>query len=249
MNKAILRFYEELNDFLPESKKKSDFEISFKKNPSIKHIIESHGVPHSEVDLILVNSISVPFSYKIKNKDRVSIYPKFETLNIETVTKLKKEPLRNTKFILDVHLGKLSHYLRMAGFDTLYRNDYQDDFIVKQAKADNRIILTRDIGLLKRKNVTHGYWLRSQKPKSQLHEVIHYFDLTSGIRPFQRCLNCNGLLQKTDKKNIIPLSYIPIFVKQKFHSFYQCLNCQKIYWPGTHYHNMKKSLENNCNYM
>ena len=126
MNKAILRFYEELNDFLPHNRKKTDFEILFKKNPSIKHIIESNGVPHSEIDLILVNSNSVSFSYKIQNNDRVSIYPKFETLNIENVTKLKKKPLRAVKFILDVHLGKLAHYLRLAGFDSLYNNNYQD---------------------------------------------------------------------------------------------------------------------------
>jgi len=174
---ATFRFYEELNDFLPSDKKKVDFISPFSGNPSIKDIIEAMGVPHVEVDLILVNGNSVDFKYILRDNDRVSVYPVFETLGINNVTHLRAQPLRVSTFILDVHLGKLANYLRMLGFDTLYRNDNDDPEIIRISLDEHRIILTRDIGLLKVKSVTHAYFVRDQHPKKQLSEVLKHFDL------------------------------------------------------------------------
>jgi uncharacterized protein with PIN domain len=235
------RFYEELNDFLPGEKRKKPFSFCIKFNQTVKDAIEALGVPHTEVDLILANGNSVNFEYHLKEHDRISVYPVFESLDISAVTKLRPGPLRETKFVLDVHLGKLSKYLRMLGFDTYYRNDLDDDEIIKLSLQEKRIILTRDVGILKHGKVTHGYWLRSQDSKEQLREVIQRFDLRKQIRPFYRCTVCNGLVTKIDKQNIV--HQIEENTKKYFNEFYQCSTCRQVYWEGSHYVMMRKFID------
>ena len=183
-NKAVFRFYEELNDYLPEEKKKVFFAYNFKGSPSVRDVIESIGVPHTEIDLILVNSKSVEFSYSLKDGDIVSIYPVFETLDISNVTHLRKKPLREPKFILNSHLEKLNGYLQKIGLDTFYRECYKNNEIIKIAVREGRIILTQNPEILKNREVIHGYFIRSKSPKKQLNEVIDYFDLYSKISLF-----------------------------------------------------------------
>jgi hypothetical protein len=238
---AIFRFYEELNDFLPRGKRKVDFFFSFPGNPSIKDVIEAMGVPHVEVDLILVNGVAVDFSYHLQNDDRVSVYPVFETLEISGVSHLREKPLRDTKFILDVHLGKLSKYLRMLGFDTIYRNDYDDREIIRIALEERRIILTRDLNLLKVKSVTHGYFIRNQGPKAQVKEVLQHFDLSGEIKPFIRCMHCNGKLGKVAKDEVE--DRLKPLTREHFNEFSHCPDCKKIYWEGSHYGRMKCFVE------
>lgn len=230
---ATFRFYEELNDFLSSDKKKATFVYSFKGTPSIKDAIEAIGVPHVEVDLILVNNVSVDFNYILKNNDRVSVYPVFETLEIASISHLRKRPLRETRFILDVHLGKLAKYLRMLGFDSLYRNDFDDREIIRISLDEHRIILTRDIGLLKVKSVTHAYFIRSQEPKVQLTEVLEHFDLHQSVDPFSRCIKCNGLIAPVEKEEII--QQLQPLTKKYFHKFFRCTQCQSIFWEGSHF--------------
>ena len=131
LKKITLRFYEELNDFLPADKRKKRFEHSFIDRTSVKDMIESFGIPHTEIDLILVNGNSVNFSYLVNNGDDISVYPMFESLDITDLQHLRAKPLRKPKFILDVHLGTLAKYMRMLGFDSLYQNNYKDEEIVK----------------------------------------------------------------------------------------------------------------------
>jgi uncharacterized protein with PIN domain len=240
-NCATFRFYEELNDFFARGKRKATIPVYFGGNPPVKDIIESIGVPHTEVDLILVNSKSVDFSYHLKNGDRVSVYPVFESLDISDVTHLRAKPLRRPKYILDVHLGKLAKYLRMFGFDTLYRNNYHDSQIVSIAGTEKRIILTRDIGILKIKEVTHGYWIRSQNLNKQLKEVIDHFDLYSSIKPFHRCMTCNGIIRKVKKETIH--DNLDEKTKKYYDEFYRCESCGTIYWKGSHYNRMKRFIE------
>lgn len=232
MKTIRIRFYEELNDFLPDSKKKVAFSYNFINHPTIKNIIESLGIPHTEVDLILVNGKSVPFDYKVKENDNFTIYPVFESFDIARLTRLRPYPLRKTKFVLDVHLGKLARLLRLAGFDCLYNNNYTDPEIVNISLQQKRIILTRDIGILKRKTVTHGYWLRSRDPYLQVEEVIKRFDLYENIKPFKFCMSCNGKIYKVNKKKLI--NKIDEYIFQSYNNFYQCNQCHKIYWNGTH---------------
>ena len=241
LKSAKFRFYEELNDFLPENKRKKDFIYEFSGKPSIKDAIEALGVPHTEVDLILINHNSVTFSAHLQEGDQVSVYPVFESLNIKNITRLREKPLRRICFILDINLGKLARYLRMFGLDALYNNSFSDNDIIKLAIQEKRIILTRDTGLLKNKKVTHGYWIRSQNPREQIREVIKYFHLESNIIPFSRCIVCNGVIKLIRREYIS--SKIPFNTGKYYNKFYQCVKCKKVYWHGSHYNRMKKFVE------
>lgn len=241
MKSAIFRFYAELNDFLMPSRAYRSFEHTFSGRPAVKDLVESLGVPHTEVDLILVNGESVDFSYKVKEGDRISVYPVFESINISPLTRVRPEPLRRIHFVLDTHLGKLAAYLRMLGFDTLYRNDYCDEELAEIAFEQRRILLTRDLGLLKRSRVDHGYYVREEEPFEQLVEVLRRFDLYQGIDPFKRCLHCNQELEHVPKEKIEHL--LPPKVKMHFQEFRQCRRCSRIFWKGSHYKRMQKTIE------
>ncbi len=242
LKSANFRFYEELNDFLSTAKKKSLFSYNFEGSPSVKDAVGAIGVPHTEIDLILVNGKSVDFSHRLQNEDIISVYPVFESMDISNVTHLREKPLRESKFILDVHLGKLARYLRMIGFDTLYENNYEDSKIVKIAKDEKRIILTRDVELLKIKTITHGYWVRSKDPVKQLNEIVLRFDLFSNIKTFYRCITCNGIIKKTTKESV--LDKLQPKTKLYYNDFYQCISCEKVYWKGSHYYKMKSFINN-----
>ena len=238
---ACFRFYAALNDFLPRHKKQKCFDFLFPGHSSIKQAIESLGVPHTEIDLILVNGESVNFSYRPQNGDRVSVYPVFESLNISSINQLRPVPLREPKFVLDIHLGKLATYLRILGFDTYYRNDSEDPVLAKISNKEKRILLTRDRGLLKRNLVTHGYCIRSTQAPQQLKEVIRRFDLARNISPLKRCLKCNGLLQPVEKEKV--LDQLEPRTKLYYDRFFICTCCNKIYWKGSHYYKIKKFVD------
>jgi len=238
---VIFRFYAELNDFLAPEKRQRDFPYTFFGRPTVKDAIEALGVPHPEVDLILVNNRSVDFKYHLQAGERIAVYPVFELLNIETVTHLRPRPLRHTRFWADVNLGKLARKLRLLGFDTVYDTTAQDKHIITHALAEGRIILTRDVGLLKHGSVTHGYWLRSTNPEQQVKEVLCHFDLFSQIDALRRCINCNGLLQEVKKEEI--LEQLPQRTRREFNTFYRCSSCGKIYWRGSHYQKMLRFVQ------
>lgn len=237
---AFFRFYEELNDFLGDEQKKKSFPVTFIGNPSIKDTIEAIGVPHTEIDLILVNSISVGFDYRLQGGERVAVYPVFETLDISPLQHLRPKPLRNMKFVVDVNLGRLARKLRLCGFDTLYQNNYSDREIIRLSLNEKRIILTRDRGILKHNAVTHAYWIRNTQPIQQLQEVIRYFQLQNSMLPFTRCPCCNGILEKVDKTEIA--ENIPEKTARFYDSFMLCGNCGKIYWQGSHFNKIRKMI-------
>lgn len=237
---VALRFYEELNDFLPPSWRKTLFDYKFNQAGSVKDLVESLGVPHTEIDLILVNGESVSFDYMVRDGDQISVYPEFESMDISSVTRLRPEPLREPRFVLDTHLGRLAAYLRMLGFDTLYRNDYDDPTLAKISSQQKRILLTCDIQLLMRKTITHGYFVRERQPKKQLIEIVLRFDLKGLQKPFTRCLHCNGEIHPVDKKHI--RSHLPPRTETYYDDFWRCDDCGKIYWKGSHYQRMQKMI-------
>lgn len=241
MRKAFLRFYEELNDFLPPAIRKREFEHSFLGNPSVKDLIESLGVPHTEIDLILVNSVSVGFEYRVMDEDRISVYPVFESMNISEAQHLRPAPLRNPKFAVDEHLGKLAKLLRMVGFDTFYEKRIDDSVLVRTAINELRTLLTRDREILKRKEVTRGYFVRSKNPTEQLSEVIERFDLRNCLEPFTRCLLCNSILIRIQKPEVD--AELPESVRKFQKTVNKCTNCGKLYWQGTHYNNMSEIIQ------
>ncbi len=239
--KAEFRLYEELNDFLPPERRKRSFEYRFSGTPTVKDAIEAIGAPHTEVDCILVNGISVGFDYRLQGDERVAVYPVFELLDIKPVCRLRPKPLREPRFVLDVHLGALARSLRMLGFDSAYRNDYADEEIIVTSVHDHRIILTRDLGILKYASVTHGYWLRSNKPGDQLAEVLDHFDLYGRIEPFRRCIVCNNTIEPVAKNSVE--DSLPPFIAKTHETFFQCGGCGKVYWQGSHYSRMAARVE------
>ena len=244
MPQATLRFYAELNDFLPAENRDRSVERPFNVRPSIKDLIEAAGVPHTEVDLLLVNGESVDFAYPVRDGDRISVYPVFESLDIAAVTRVRPTPLRELRFVLDVHLGRLAVYLRLAGFDTVYRNDL-DDAELAGIAAGGRVLLTRDQGLLKRRAVTRGYWIRATSPRTQLAEVLRRFDLSGAVRPFCRCLRCNARVRRVPKADVV--TELPPRTRQYYDEFFRCPGCGRIYWRGGHFDALRRLLEHAMN--
>lgn len=238
MPSVTIRFYEELNDFLPAQKRKSPFSVEFAQGCTAKAIIEDLGVPHTEVDLIIANGHSVGFAYRLNDTDFLSVYPVFESLDIGGLSRVRAVPLRETRFALDVHLGKLARLLRMIGFDAQYNNRIADEELALLARREKRIILSRDRGLFKRRTVTHGYLVRSAAPRQQLAEVLRRFDLAGCLRMFTRCMECNLPLARVDKAAIAAL--LPPVVASTYNEFSRCPDCRRVFWRGTHWERMKK---------
>jgi uncharacterized protein len=236
MGAAFFRFYAELNDFLSPDRRQIESTHFFKGRVSIKDMIESLGVPHTEVDLILVRSESVDFSYIVQDGDWISVYPVFEAVDITPLVRVRPRPLREVRFVLDIHLGTLATYLRLLGFDTLYRNDFNDLVLARVSIEGKRILLTRDRGLLKRGDITHGYCVRATDPEQQLIEVIRRFDLGRATTPFNRCLVCNSLLESVSKETVSE-RLVPK-VREHYDDFHICRACDHIYWKGSHYERM-----------
>jgi uncharacterized protein with PIN domain len=234
---ARFRFYAELNDFISPERRARTFTHEFFDLAPVKDLIESFGVPHTEVDLILANGESVDFTYVVRGGDFVSVYPVFEALDITPLLRVRPEPLRDPRFVLDTHLGRLAGYLRMLGFDTLYRNDYRDEDLARISRDEHRILLTRDVGLLKRGMVTHGYYVRETAVRRQLVEVLRRFDLLCAARPFMRCLRCNTLLERVAKELVE--DKLPPRTAELYDEFLRCPGCGRIYWKGGHYQRMQ----------
>lgn len=235
------RFYEELNDFLAPRRRWRSFDHEFTGTPSVKDRIESLGVPHTEVDLILVDGDSVGFGHRLNGGERVAVYPVFERFDISDATRLQGRPLRETRFVLDVHLGRLAAYLRLLGFDCRYRNDFADERIIEIARAEGRVILTRDTGLLKDGRVTHGAFLHATEPLEQVREVVERLQLDRQLQPWTRCMKCNGPIESVDC-DTLSRETVPAGVLANFDRFGRCAGCGRIYWPGSHFDRLRERL-------
>jgi uncharacterized protein with PIN domain len=227
------RFYEELNDYLPLALRKRTFSRTITGTPSVKDAIEAVGVPHTEIDLILVNGRSVRFNHPLRGGERVAVYPMFERFDITPIHVLRPKPLRVPRFVADVHLGALARLLRLLGFDTRYANDLDDAQLADLTARERRILLTRDVGLLKRKAVVRGHWLRHRDPELQLEEVVEALQLRRSLRPFTRCMMCNGTLALVSRPSV--KSVVPPLAFARFRVFHRCRECRRVYWRGTHY--------------
>ena len=238
---ATFRFYEELNDFLAPERRKHAFDCPCARAATTKHMIEALGVPHTEVELVLVNGESVGFDRLLQEGDRVAVYPKFEALDITPLLRVRDRSLRVTRFIADVHLGGLAHLLRMSGFDTLYDNNYDDSEIEDIAAQEGRIVLTRDRELLKRRRITHGCYVHMLKSRQQLREIFERLDLVRNAQPFTLCLYCNAPLHAIDKALV--QQRIPPAVREHYERFSTCDVCQRVFWEGSHWRSMRALLD------
>ncbi|MFD2836532.1 Mut7-C RNAse domain-containing protein [Azotobacter vinelandii] len=241
MVSVTFRFYEELNDFLPSERRRQAFACDCARAATVKHMIEALGVPHTEVELVLLNGESVDFSRPLHDGDRVAVYPRFEALDIGPLLKVRDHPLRELRFIADAHLGGLASLLRMCGFDTLYDNHYEDRQIAALAAEQRRIVLSRDRELLKRRIVTHGCYLHALKPALQLRELFERLDLAGSARPFSRCLHCNLPLHEVTVEQARP-RLPPRIAALYSRFFFGCDACQRLYWEGSHWRSMRSLL-------
>jgi len=233
MNQGRFRLYAELNDLLPVDRKETEICLPSNGDQSVKHLIESLGVPHTEVGQIIVNGVPVDFGYRVQDGDLVAVYPLSNQDSPISIDQLR--------FILDNHLGRLAAYLRMLGFDTLYRNDYQDEELASVSSRESRILLTRDKRLLMRNQVTRGYWVRSKAPRKQLEEVVRRYQLAEVIQPFQRCVRCNAKLVQVHKEDV--LHRLEPLTRRYFDEFALCPDCDQIYWKGSHYARMLQIIQ------
>ena len=241
MPKATFRFYEELNDFLPRHRRKVNFHAAFNDKRSIKDMIESIGVPHTEVDLILVNGQSVDFGYIVEDGDRVSVYPVFESLHIKGVSRLRDVPLRKTRFVADTNIGDIVRIMRLLGFDVLFDAGMSNREIIDVSNREKRIILTKSKSLLKFKEVSHGVFIHPGNPAEQVKGIMDRLDIKDQAKPFSRCLRCNGLLKGIAKEDVV--NRIPEKTKACCDVYSVCQSCNRLYWNGTHVMKMKKVVE------
>ena len=236
-----LTFEGHLNNFLSHSEKFKAIQRTMHLPSSIKDVIEAQGIPHIEVDVITVNDRSVDFSYHIIQGDVIRVFPYNIEPHISPLIHLTPQNLEAPRFILDTHLGKLASYLRMLGFDTTYQNNLEDKRIAEISLNEDRIVLSRDLGLLKRKIITRGAFIRSTVPRQQLIEIITRYQLIDKVDPLKRCIQCNGKIEP------IPKVRIKLLVSEKtlryYDEFFICSVCKQIYWKGSHYYHMQEFIK------
>ncbi|WP_366984115.1 Mut7-C RNAse domain-containing protein [Accumulibacter sp.] len=237
---ATFRFYGELNDFLAAPRRQRDSELRGASSATVKHLIETLGVPHTEVELILVNGRPVDFAQRLQAGDRVAVYPAFTTLELGPLPRLRPAPPADPRFVVDAHLGGLARLLRLAGFDTVCDQALDDAGIAQLAADDERIVLSRDRDLLERRAIRHGGYVHAQNPDRQLVEILARFDLAGRLRPFSRCLQCNAPLLAVDKALV--LDALPPRVRHTQQEFSRCAVCRRVYWPGSHWQQMRQRL-------
>lgn len=240
MIEVTIRMYGPLNDFLPAHRRQVPWRRVIDGQPSVKDFIESVGVPHPEIDLILVNGLSVGFDYVIRSGDRIAVFPRFVTFDTGTQTRVRPRPLEKVRFVADVHLGKLARRLRLAGLDTAYRDEADDAALADLADREGRILLTRDLGLLMRRSVAHGYFLRETHPHRQLVEVLRRFGPLD-LQPFSRCLRCNDLLREVPK-SAVDAALLPR-TREHYNHFEMCSGCSRVYWKGSHWKRLKHAID------
>jgi uncharacterized protein with PIN domain len=233
------RFYGELNDFVRPGHRARRFAHRLHGPASVKDTIEGLGVPHPEVDVVVVNDRAVDFGYLLCNGDRVAVYPRFRSLDLGEVTRVGDSVPEPVRFVLDIHLQKLASLLRLAGFDAEVRDE--DAAIARRGGQDGRVVLTRDVELLKRKKVRWGYWVRSTDPTRQFLELVRRFDLAGRAQPFSRCLRCNDPLRPVAKTEVMD-RLLPR-TRTAFNDFHVCDACGRIYWRGSHYQRLRRFLD------
>ena len=209
---------------------------------SIKDILESLGIPHTEIGRIMLNGQEQTFEKIAEDGQHFEIHPLCPALPPTIATILRPVPLAACIFLVDINVGKLAGLLRMAGCDAeSVGPDSGDTDTVTKAVGEGRILLTRNRELLKQRKLVFGHLVQSQEPDHQLREIFDLYGLQDQLRPFSRCIACNGLLVEVEKEAIID-RLLPL-TKKYYHHFKQCSGCAKIYWHGSHHDKMEAKLK------
>lgn len=235
MQQVEIRLYAELAELAGEV----EVVVPIVAPRSVKDAVEACGVPHPEVALLLVDAQPVGFDHRLEGGERVAVFPPFRSIELSGITTVTPPPVA-PRFALDVHLGTLTRRLRLLGFDCWYRADVDDDELAEVAVAEERILLTRDRGLLMRRVISHGYCPRSDDPDEQALEVVRRFRLEEQLAPWTRCVRCNGLLERVARDEVH--EQLPPRTRKAFDEFSRCDSCGQVYWPGSHVDAMRAFL-------
>lgn len=238
---VTVRAYAELNDFWEADSRGRAVRRPVQSHQTVKDVLEASGIPHTEIDLILVNGDPVSFEHRPAVGDHIAVYPMFEALDIGATARLRPEPLRHPRFVVDVNLGRLARLLRVLGFDVWWSSDADDQTLADISLDQQRILLTRDRGLLKRRAITHGLFVHSQQPEEQTLEVLRRLDLRRRIKPFTRCVRCNGQLAAVAKEQVI--DQLEPLTRRYYDEFSQCPECGRIYWAGSHFEKLSRLVD------
>ncbi|OMC01598.1 Mut7-C RNAse domain-containing protein [Mycolicibacterium fortuitum] len=238
---VTVRAYAELNDFLEADSRGRAVRRPVQSHQTVKDVLEATGIPHTEIDLILVNGDPVSFEHRPAVGDRIAVYPMFEALDIGSTARLRPEPLRHPRFVVDVNLGRLARLLRVLGFDVWWSSAADDQTLADISLDQQRILLTRDRGLLKRRAITHGLFVHSQHPEEQTLEVLRRLDLRRRIKPFTRCVRCNGQLAAVAKDEVI--DQLEPLTRRYYDEFSRCPECGRIYWAGSHFEKLSRLVD------
>lgn len=234
---ATLYLTGSLRDFLKNKQQKSSpLNITFELNPSVKDLIESRGIPHTAIFKLEVNGRERSFDYNVREGDEITPYP-FEKVDATTLDDIFSSP---SKFVLDVHLGKLAKTLRLLGIDTSWDADWEESKILHLSNRQKRMILSRNIGLLRNGEARYGYWVRATDPDKQVQELFKRFNISDYISPFSRCMKCNGLLEEVELSQVE--ERVPPKVQEWHSLFYECLHCRQVYWEGSHYKKLQEKV-------
>jgi uncharacterized protein with PIN domain len=225
---ATFQFYDELNDFLPAARRQRAFAVPCARAATAKHMIEALGVPHTEVGRLHINEADAGLDQMLQEGDRVGVFPG------------SLPPPSPALFVADAHLGGLARLLRMAGFDTLYDNAFDDAEIAAISARQQRIVLTRDRDLLIRKEIMHGCYVRALKAEPQAQQVLARYRLAQQARPFTLCLHCNARLHAVAKSEVE--AGLPPQVRALQQTFRRCAVCNRVYWKGSHWQRMDSLL-------
>ena len=236
-----VRAYAELNDFLPPASRGMTMRRPFRSHQTVKDVIEAAGIPHTEVDLILADGRSVGFSHRPRSGDRLAVYPVFESFDIGPVGRLRPAPLRDPRFVVDINLGQLARLLRLVGFDATCDRHLDDADVVAVGAAEHRIVLTRDRGLLKRRQVTHGLFVRADEPFEQVVDVLRRLDLGDRLAPFTCCLRCGGALAEVSKEAVV--DQLEPLTRRHYDDFARCSRCGQVYWKGSHHRRLQEVVD------
>lgn len=239
MIEVSFRFYAQLNDFLPPREPGRRISRVLPARASVKDAIEALGIPHPEVDVILVNGRTEGFAYRLEDTDDVAVYPRFRSIELTGLRRAGADPPQPVRFALDVHLGKLASLLRVAGFDSVVLENDAD--VANTAAREERVLLTRDIGLLKRSIVRHGHWVRQTDPEEQLVEILQQYDLVGRMNPFRRCMRCNTIVVPAEAAAVA--DRLPPRARAAFREFRRCPGCARVYWQGSHYDRLAELLQ------
>ena len=236
-----VRAYAELNDFLAPESRDLTVRRPFRTHQTVKDVLEAMGIPHTEIDLILVNGDPEDFSRRPAIGDRIAAYPMFEALDIGSTARLRPLPLRDPRFVVDVNLGRLARLLRVLGFDVWWSSDADDRTLADISLDTHRILLTRDRGLLKRRAIIHGLFVHSEQPEQQTLEVVRRLDLRQRLAPLTRCVRCNGMLATVTKSEVI--DDLQPLTRRYYDKFGRCTACGRIYWAGSHHARLVSLVE------